>query len=222
MEILRSIISPLHIHQKIAQDYGFNSKHITCTLLKAYGSNDIYLIIYHKQKFIIKIYSDRKCWSYCLETYLLEAQIIDFLSSNNISVSAPILNIQNSFVSTLETPEYLKYYILFSYVDGDNYQNSKPDYSRLFQLGQNLAFLHNSLKEFDHDHKFPRKVDFEFLIHSPQARINSFAHISKKLSTKLNDLSYELLEEFQKSGYKNFSSGIIHGDMHSGNHKYIK
>ena len=198
MKVLRSIISPQYLLEKITKQYNLKKELLTCSLLKACGSNDIYLLVYQKQKFIVKIYSNRQCWPYFFETYLFETKVIDYLSCNGINVSRPILNIQNSHVSIIDSPEYTKYYVLYSYIDGSSYQNSKPDYLRLFELGKNLALLHNTLKNYNYEGDFTRKVDLEFLLNKPLNRINNYAQVSQRVLSQLNTLGDNLQEDANK------------------------
>jgi Ser/Thr protein kinase RdoA (MazF antagonist) len=222
MKILRSIISPQSIAQIVSKDYGISSQNIRCELLKAGGSNDVYLIKYFNKKFVVKLYSNRQCWPYLQENFLLETEIMDFLYNHGIILPKLILNLEHSFVSKIQAPEYDKYYTLCSYIQGTHHDNLAPDYKRLFYLGQSLAFLHNSSKHFVPSNNFNRKIDLGFLLHDPKNRINKVANISKKLLLQLNELYDDLCNKFEELDYSNLPSGIIHGDMHSGNHKYIR
>jgi Ser/Thr protein kinase RdoA (MazF antagonist) len=220
MQIIRSIISSEKVLEKALEDYCLEKNHFNCKLIKAVGSNDIYLLESANNKLILKIYSNRKCWPYIRETFLQETSIMNFLYEKKISLPKPIPNILGSYVSTIPAAEYDKFYVVYEYIEGTVYDKTRPDYPRLFCLGKSLANLHNASEKFDLN-TCSRYINIDFLINNSQKRINEFANLSKELLNALNHLATDLRDQYNNLNYKDLVQCIIHGDMHSGNHKYI-
>lgn len=219
MQIIRSIISAEQVLKKAIKDYGLERNNLNCKLIKAVGSNDIYLLERANNKLILKIYNDRKCWPYTKDIFVQETSIMNLLHERKISLPKPIPNILGSYVSTISAAEYDKFYIVYEYIEGTVYDKGRPDYPRLFCLGKSLANLHNASKNLNFD-TYNRHIDVDFLINSPQKRINESANISEELLNTINYLATDLRDKFNNLNHKDMLQCIIHGDMHSGNHKY--
>jgi Ser/Thr protein kinase RdoA (MazF antagonist) len=220
IKVLRSVIDPRTIAEIVSQNYLFYNK-LSCKLIKACGSNDIYEIKDGAKKYIVKLYSIRKCWPYTKDHYLFELELQKFLHENNISVPIPIKNLQNSLISELKTPEYKKYYAVYTYLDGKLWNRNTRDNERLTLLGKNLAILHNISKNFQPNMDYKRILDIDFLIDGSYSRIKKFANIgSKKLLNEIHNILTDVQNHVKIIDLAQLDFGIIHGDMHPGNHFY--
>lgn len=220
LKITRSIISTESVVYTVLNKYLFTET-LNCKLIKACGSSDTYLLNTGTQKYILKIFSQRNCWPYTREHYLTELQLITFLYNNNISVSNPIENKERSYLSTINAPEYEKFLAIYSFLDGCNFiQNSSNE--RLYQLGRKLAILHQTAQSFKSKIKHKRNLDLDFLLSKPKDRIFSLNNleISDKFKKNVVNIFNKLMERANSCNLYNLQSGIIHGDMHLGNHFY--
>lgn len=221
IKVLRSIISPEFILEKVKKDYNLGMS-LSCQLLKACGSNDIYEIN-GDQRYILKLYSIRKCWPYTYDHYLFELEFQKFLYENNVSVPNPIKNKYGSLISEFNTLEYRKYYALYTYLNGTLINYKKTCDKKLFLFGQNLANMHNIAKEFKPSTIYKRTVDLDFLIKKSQESISKYANIkSLKILKKFNDVAYKLEKKAKLIDLNDLNFGLIHGDMHIINYFYDK
>lgn len=217
MKVLRSILSPVSIINQVKDDYGINGK-ITCSLLKACGSNDIYKITCNHNVYILKVFSKRICWAYNEEHYNFESELQTYLLKNKISTSCPIKNKCGKFVSTIDAPEYKKFYTLYFFSNGTKWQHKCNTNSYLNLLGASLARFHQVAKGFKPT--YIRKLDYEFLIVRCLKNIHNYGNISsRKIINTIEDTAYKLEEKTKLATIK-LQYGIIHGDFHAGNQLY--
>ena len=222
-KILRSVLSTEFVTSRVSKDY-LLGEIVSCILIKALGSNDIYKITTVNNEYILKIYSVRKCWEYNKQHYLFELNLQDFLSRNNISVPVPIKNKNASLVTTIHAPEYDKYYALYSYLPGKAWKQ-KNDTKRLFEFGKYLARLHRVTQDYQCPTGYQgRVVDLEFLIHKPYERIKktNFYGDTSRFFKKLDKFIIELEKDLRTLSLDNAVKGIIHGDAHPHNHFYTE
>jgi Ser/Thr protein kinase RdoA (MazF antagonist) len=220
IKILRSIISEHSVAETIENDYSFNDK-VKCKLIKACGSNDIYEVRYKEIRYILKIYSKRACWRYNKNHYLFELNLQNFLQKNGIIVPSPLQNKKGELISEIQAPEYKKYYAIYSYLNGELWETTTNDKLRIKLLARNLAHMHNITKKYVVLEKNIRLIDFNFLVKSTKYRIHKYANIRSKKLLNLIDNNIDKLEnDLKEIDLNNLEWGIIHGDMHIGNHLY--
>lgn len=218
-KILRSIVSPQYISELISSKYGFKSDS-NCKLIKSGGSNDIYLFTNKNNKYIIKVYSIRKCWNYTKDHYQFEVDFQNHLHKNDISVPKPIANIHGNTINHIKTPEYNKYYIIYTYLEGTPLQPLKYNINDYFNLGQSIAKLHNKSQEFSPLSHSNRNLDIEFLLSNPYERLqlcgieNSFSNL---FFSTINRTYINLQSKINSIKLSQLKRGVIHGDMHPDN-----
>ena len=219
MKILRSILSPEYILKIIPKKYFFN-KIFKCRIIKAGGSNDIYELIAKDEAYIVKVYTIRSCWPYSMEHYMFEVNFQEFLCQNNISAPKPIKDIKGSLINTISTPEYKKYYIVYSYIPGKvcNYTDVAPDTIR--HMGEELAKFHKISQDFKSTVP-PRNLCINFLLDEPYNRIKNFAAkncFSKIFIEKIDKMYFELKKSLELTTLRNLRFGVAHGDLHPENY----
>lgn len=225
IKILRSIVSERSILDIVSRDYNLKNV-IECNLIKACGSNDIYELKTAQTRYILKLYSVRKCWNYNRDHYLFELNLQKFLSDQEILVPIPIVNRNNLLINEIKTPEYKKYYALYSYLDGKLWNHSaKNNDDRPYILGKALANLHIMAKNHTPNNHYIRILDLDFLVKKPYERIKHFASYTKHsrlFLNKVNEFVNQLECSLKQIDFYSLQYGIIHGDMHLFNHFYLK
>ena len=186
----------------------------SCKLIKACGSNDIYLLHANEKSYIAKIYSKRACWNFTKEHYLFELSFQHFLEKKGIQTAAPLKNNQTSIVSEFQSPEYKKFFSLHPFIKKDaKHQTTSKKYSN---LGVSLAMLHKEGKKFTPPTE--RVLSIDFLIDAPLERIHSLENsLSLELHKKFDLLAQGIKKDLTEISFSSFDEGIIHGDMHCGN-----
>lgn len=218
-KILRSIVSPQYVSELISNDYGFTD-YSSCRLIKSGGSNDIYLFTNTNNKYIVKIYSIRKCWHYTKNHYQLEVDFQNYLVKNEISVPQPIADIRGNTINQIKTPEYNKFYIIYTFLEGTPLQPQTYNIENFFNLGKNIGKLHDKAKGFSSSSQSKRYLDIEFLLSSPYERLqqcgieNSF---SKSFFDTINKTYSNLKLKLNSIKIDKLRKGVIHGDMHPEN-----
>jgi Ser/Thr protein kinase RdoA (MazF antagonist) len=219
MNVLRSIISPNFISRVVSEKYRLQDIS-NCTLIKSGGSNDIYKINNKNKKYIVKIYSIRKCWPYDLDHYLFELELQTFLHHKKISVPLPLLNRNNSLISKVSAPEYDKYFAVYTFLDGEVCEHKKSNEETFFTLGKSLGDLHAEGQSFSPSHKNKRFLNRDFLLSAPYQRIqmcgveNSF---SDKFIETIDRFYNQLNNSLNEANLSKLQTGIIHGDTHPEN-----
>jgi Ser/Thr protein kinase RdoA (MazF antagonist) len=218
-KILRSIVSPQYISELISNEYGFTGDS-SCKLIKSGGSNDIYLFINKHNKYIVKVYSIRKCWSYTKNHYQFEVDFQNYLFNNEISLPKPVSNIRGHTINEIRTPEYNKFYIIYTFLEGIPLQPQTYNIENFCSLGQHIGKLHDKAKGFSPSLQSNRYLDIDFLLSSPYERLqqcgleNSFSNLFSK---KINKIYKNLKLKINSIRLDNLKTGIIHGDMHPEN-----
>ena len=89
-------------------------------------------------------------------------------------------------------------------------------------MGRKLAILHQTAQSFKSKIKHKRNLDLDFLLSKPKDRIFSLNNleISDKFKKNVVNIFNKLMERANSCNLYNLQSGIIHGDMHLGNHFY--
>lgn len=215
MEILRSVVSSASLADFVSNSYEIGSI-ISHKLLKACGSNDIYLLQTKKQAYLVKLFSKRLCWQFTKSHFLYELELQCFLKEQSIPVSVPLFNRHQELITEFPAPEYKKYLSIYSFINSS--QEREKSYRKYFLLGQSLARLHKEGKKFTPNSSVQRILDINFLIQSPLKRLYKYANIcSGELYKDLDILAGALQNELYNIQYSDFSESIIHGDIHCGN-----
>lgn len=220
MRILKSIISPESIAEIVLEEYGFRGP-LKCNLIKAGGSNDIYELINNNKKYIVKIYSNRECWSCDLSHYLFEVELQNFLSNYGLSIPKPIANLKNSLVNVVRAPEHDRYYVVYTFLDGKvcEYESLNPE--TFFIMGKCLAQLHHTAQSFQSSNCTKRLLDIDFLLNNPYKRIKLCGErkfFSPAFFERIDRNFCELEKDLKKVNLSSLKTGIIHGDMHPENY----
>lgn len=215
MEILRSVVSPTSLADFVSKSYAIGSI-VSHKLLKACGSNDIYLLQTKNQAYVAKLFSKRLCWQFTKPHFLYELEMQYFLKNQDVPVSAPLFNLRQELVTEFPAPEYKKYLCMYPFISCN--QEKKTRYQKYFLLGQTLAKFHKEGKKFKPNSTIKRVLDINFLVQAPLKRLHKYANIySGELYKELDIVAEALQNALDAIMYSDFSESIIHGDVHCGN-----
>ena len=222
LSILRSVVTPNAIQELVNEWYGAVIGRIkSCKLLKAWGSNDIYLISTSDRKYIVKLYSIRSCWSFNKRHLLFELELPLYLQNQGIKVAIPVRNKDSKLITECIVPEYNKYLSLHIFIEPQQGDNELEE--TYVSLGKSLATFHIKSKNFSPKKSIDRNLNIDFLINQPLKRIRKLAHItSKELWLEIEQTAQHLYTSLEQLNFHNFKQTIIHGDVHCGNYVFSK
>ncbi len=216
ISILKSLVDPLAITQIVQTNYPFNEP-VHCTILSI-GINDMYLIEVGGEKYVFRLSRVEKCLTMTEEEFQFELEWLEFLNQHQVPVAYPIHRLDHQLCGLIQTPEGPRYTVLFSYAKGTTDLNVE----QAFILGKALAQLH--LVSDDFETELDRvHLDLNQLIDSPLQQIKDFFGDSyEKKYAFLDELANELRKQIEALDVRQFSYGIIAGDLHGGNQHFTE
>ena len=201
--VTNSNLSSLHLGFFLQKKYAL-SKNAKCQLIRA-GINDTYLVTDNSEKFVFRVYSLN--WRTEVEINE-EIKLLLELKQNNISVSYPLQDKENSFIQVLNAPEGNRFAVLFTYANGEKLHIFSPEIH--FQIGKLIAQLH----------KVTINQKLNRVNYSPEViLIESLKQLSKFLSAEAEEMDFMqsaqkyLLREFQNANSSQIRQGVVHLDI---------
>ena len=215
VNIMRSIISPESLIEPIRANYP-NISPLNISLLSV-ADNDNYLVQAQDQNYVLRIYRHNKHWLSNQESYIFEFQLLNFLHQNGISVSYPIAGKDGDYLRTIQAPEGIRYWSLFSFAPGE-LMRFNPE--NCYNYGRIISSLHLVTNSFSTS--VPHlNIDTNFLLDKPLERIRNYLGLSRKRDldnlTKLVQKLKNKINNFDQNKHGN-KWGVIGGDFHGGNH----
>ena len=176
------------------------------------GVNDTYLLQSKGKKYIYRLY---RLNLRSHQEIHFELDYLTFLKSKGVAVSDPLKNINNDYIVPIDSPEGLRYGVLFNYAQGKmvTYKDEEGVLASLY--GEHVASMHLAQKEFSS--KYNRNLNLDTLVHEPLAKIPSLFADHPKSTTMVNDMAQFVLERFDDLGQDQLTQGVCHGDTHCGN-----
>ncbi|MFT5086763.1 MAG: Ser/Thr protein kinase RdoA (MazF antagonist) [Candidatus Latescibacterota bacterium] len=183
---------------------------VRCDFLH-FGVNETYRVSAAVKTYFLRLY--RRGWRSRGEI-LAEVDMLLYLHRRRLPVSYPIKRSNGSYLTRVDTPEGVRYAVLFSAAPG---KNSDLNFSQCSDYGELTARLHLSLDQRKRDtRRFD--IDVDHLVRDP---LRTIAHF---LEQRPQDLGY--LREMGEAcsarveGLLSRSApeyGSCHGDHHGGN-----
>ena len=218
--ILRSITNPKFLENYINDKYDLG-KIKNCKGIKYGGSNDIFLIITETKKYIAKIFFGRKSFPYTKHHYLFELEFQKFLHNNELFVAEPILNFNNELLDCILLPDGLRYFAIYSFVQGEKWDHTFKKENRMKLLGKTIGKLHKISQNFNKS--TTRNLNLELMLEKSWADIKTEKKCpNDKIKKEMEKHYLELTQNLKEFGVTNLVSNIIHGDVHAGNNMYCK
>ena len=135
-----STLSATHVGQFIQQQYGLSAQ-THCRIFRT-GINHTYMVVDQSQRFVFRIYSHN--WR-TEQEIREELRLINLLKEAGVSVSYPVMDLDQRFIHKLPAPEGLRYAVLFSYAPGKKVRNFSEGTS--YDLGILMAKMHRTAKD---------------------------------------------------------------------------
>ncbi len=175
------------------------------------GFNDTYLIRGAEHKFILRVYKHN--WR-SMESIETELQLIEYLKKNGISVSYPIPDKQGNFIHSLNAPEGLRHFVLFSFAEG--IQVRKLSIEQAYLLGIETGKIHTLTQNKSFGipaHDYAIETQFEITITALKSVLIAFPeHYNYILQ-----LRNEFITLFSSINSCELQTGICHGDLQAEN-----
>lgn len=175
-----------------------------CQLIRA-GINHTYLVTDGSFQYVFRVYSLN--WRTPLEINE-EIRLLNQLKDNNISVSYPILDIENNYIQTIHAPEGERYAVMFSFARGEKLQDFSVETH--YHIGELMARFH----KITIDQKLNR-VNYtpNLLLEDALKQLSGF--LSKETEEMKFMLSTQkhLFKEFQIANLDEIRNGIVHLDI---------
>lgn len=201
--VTNSNLSSQHLGQFLQERYSL-SKASTCRIIRA-GINDTYLITDDSDKFVFRVYSLN--WRTLLDINE-EIRLLNQLKENNISVSVPILDMENNYVQTINAPEGERFAVMFTYANGEKLHSYSLETH--YQIGELMARMHKVTvnQQLDRVNYTP-----EILLQDSFKKLSEFLPGDKEEMNFMLSAQKYLLLEFQKADQSKIRNGIVHLDI---------
>jgi Ser/Thr protein kinase RdoA (MazF antagonist) len=176
------------------------------------GVNDTYVVNAKTSKYIFRIYR------FGLRSYdeiEFELKLLNHLKTKGADVSYPIKNSNGHDIIPINSPEGLRYGVLFSYADGDaiKYTDEKGEMADAY--GRSLAKIHLAQTDFSSDYQRP--INQETLLLQPLEKIKTFFADHQENFQIIKDTTAFVASEFAKLADDALTPGFCHGDSNCGN-----
>ncbi|MGB0848454.1 MAG: phosphotransferase enzyme family protein [Thiolinea sp.] len=178
------------------------------------GLNDTYKITAKTDNYILRVY--RKDWR-TLSQIKFEVDALNYLHEQGANVSYPIKRLDGEYVTTLNTPEGVRYVIVTAFAEGAAL--SYDDVQDAYIYGANVADIHTLSAGFASEH--PRfELDHVRLLSEPLECIRPFLAHRPECWKFLENFGARLLSFMEAIRDQDADYGLCHGDFHGWNAHY--
>lgn len=212
MQIVRSTIAGDEILSVLVDEYGYSKDNAVC-LLEYRGVNDIYKYTNSSVSVFLKIYARKEVDREAIEA---EVEVVNFLRQSGLSVAFPIATVHGQYLVPFDTPEGVRFGVLFSEAEGVPYNNDALDDKEIFAIGKLISTMHAMLDAMP---TAPRrwKLDEGLFLDLSLEILEEFSRFNKQIDLPfLKDVVKELKAQIRAKG-ANWKWGICHGDIYTGN-----
>lgn len=218
IRVARSFIDSDALAEVIANEYDLGP--VSCRLFSKMvrtQDNDHYLVhTADGARYVARIYQLGKPLERQESDYLFELDWLNFLKEKDISVSYPIARRNGRFLGSVNAPEGLRYYALFSFASGQ--VMSLDDEEHLYRCGAEMARIHVVSNEYPNPYQ-RQPMDLEHLVDKSVERVKRLWDESRKddldlVITSANEAKEEILALVRNEEETPDSWGPIGGDFH--------
>ncbi len=183
----------------IKDKYALNSD-FECSLFKT-GINHTYFITDKKTSYAIRVY----CYNWRSKIEIEEEiKILNYLKSNNTSISYPIPDEEKNYIQKINAPEAIRYAVLFSFAKGD----------KIRFLTENTCFIIGTLMANFHKltlNKTTKRAIYnkDSLLKTPYKKLTQF------FTEELPEMKAikKIINSLDKTNFENTKKGIVHLDI---------
>ena len=226
IRVARSFIVGDALAEVIEQEYDLGA--VTCRLFSKMvrtQDNDHYLVrTADGTKYVARIYQFGKTLERRESDYLFELDWLNFLKSNDLSVSSPLARRDGRSLGSVNAPEGKRYYALFSFAHGQ--EMSLQDEEQLFHCGVEIAKIHVTSNQYVSKHE-RHVMDLDYLIDKPIERIQQMWDESRAddldlILTSAAEAKEEILMLLRNEEHTADGWGPIGGDFHNASARFDK
>ncbi len=219
IRVARSFIDSEALAEVISNEYDLGP--VRCQLFTKMvrtQDNDHYLV--HTDdgtKYVARIYQLGTPLGRKESDYLYELDWLNFLKGHDISVSYPLARRDGRFLGSVNAPEGLRYYALFSFASGK--VMSLDNEEQLYRCGAAMARIHVVSNQY-HSPYQRQPMDLAYLVDKSLERINRLWDKSREddldlVITSAQEAREELLALLNNEEETPDSWGPIGGDFHN-------
>jgi Ser/Thr protein kinase RdoA (MazF antagonist) len=219
--VVRSFVAADALADLIAADYNLAGP-VRCQMFSKMvrtQDNDHYLVTTGEgQKLVVRVYQLGSRLERRESDYLYEVDWLNFLHNAGLRVSYPIPRADGRLLGSLNAPEGVRYYALFSLASGR--PMSLENEEQLFVLGREMARIHLASNEYKGAYK-RQPMNLEFLVDKPIERIKQYwdedrASDLEIMMISAEEAKEEIVDLIANEQYTPDSWGPIGGDFHGG------
>lgn len=173
IQVTRSFVAADALAEVIAESYPFDGP-VTCKLFSKMlrtQDNDHYQVTAGGKKYVARIYQQGDPIGRQESDYQFELAWLNHLKANGIPVSYPIARRDGSYLGSVNAPEGIRYYALFSFAPGEPMTADDPD--QLWVVGQQMARVHQVSNNFVTPYH-RQAMDMAFLVDHSIERIKRY------------------------------------------------
>lgn len=201
--VIHSVLAPAAIAQFVIQNYGL-PEDTQCKLIKA-GINHTYSIVSGDKRYIFRIYSHG--WR-SREEIGEELSLLQKLKVEGISVSYPIVDLEDKFIQSLEAPEGQRHGLMFTYAPGQKLQTYDKDTH--YEIGKLMAQIHVQTLDME----LARTVyDARVLLDQSLVSIGEFLSEDEPEMQFLHSIQPALEALLLRAENEGLRKGIVHLDI---------
>lgn len=220
IRVMRSFVSTDAFADEIKKTYDVQGD-ISCKFFSKMlrtQDNDHYLVETDNGRYVARLYQHDLHLGRTEADYQFELEWLRFLNERGVSVSHPMKRADGSYLGSVEAPEGIRYYAVFSFASGK--PMSLKDVDQLYEFGAHMAKIHNVSDEFQSAYA-RHPIDMKFLVDDSIERIRKFWKGSRMddvdlLLTSANEAREEI-EALLGDTTSNQLWGVIGGDFHNSN-----
>jgi Ser/Thr protein kinase RdoA (MazF antagonist) len=201
--VSNSTLASEHIALFVKDKYKLGEA-VTASILKT-GISDTYLIIDDTHKYIFRVYS----LNWRTETEIAEEiRLLNLLKENSIPVSYAIADTTSIYVQHLQSPEGLRFGVMFSFAKGQKMLNIPA--ALHYETGRIMASMH----------RVTHNLQLERVTYTPAVLLtDSLEQLKKFLPDDTEEMVFMqslqacLHETFSQSDMNSLRKGIVHLDI---------
>jgi Ser/Thr protein kinase RdoA (MazF antagonist) len=171
IRVERSFFAAEAVAELVAQEYDIDGT-IECKLFTKMlrtQDNDHYRVkVDGEKKYVLRIYQIGRYLQREESDYQFEVEWLTYLADKGHRVARPLPRRNGELLGELDAPEGLRYYALFSYVEGAEMPLNNQDL--YYELGKNMAEIHQASAGFKTTHH-RQAWDLHYLMDLPLERL---------------------------------------------------
>ncbi|MFY0600120.1 MAG: phosphotransferase [Cyclobacteriaceae bacterium] len=203
LPVTNSTISGQCLSTLLQKEYGLSSN-VTCKIFRT-GINDSYMVADEDKKYVFRVYS----FQWRTEGEISEEiRLLNYLRDHGISVSYPIVTLDQKYIQELEAPEGLRYGVLFSYAEGKKIRGFSIDTAR--NIGKLMGKLHKVTQGFSVD-----RINYnsDSMVVSAYESAREFFDESNEEMQFIIQSRGVIAEKFSEANDTELRKGVVHLDI---------